>query len=77
MALPLLPAEVIASAEHQEEAEDGEKDDTVSRHHQATGSPFDLFKNKRWVGESVQWMSHVSHLFFIYLFIMKQSSQEL
>lgn len=47
MALPLLPAEVVAAAEHQEETEDGEEDDAVSCHHQATGSPFDLFKNRR------------------------------
>lgn len=52
--LPLLPTEVIAAAEHQEETQNGEEDDAVSGHHQATGSPFDLLKNKWWVSDSVQ-----------------------
>lgn len=39
--LPLFPAEVVSAAEHQEEAQDGEVDDGVPRHHQATGPPLD------------------------------------
>ncbi|KAG7227272.1 hypothetical protein INR49_000276 [Caranx melampygus] len=40
--LPLLPAEVIATSKHDEEAKDGEEDDSISCHHQTTGTPLDL-----------------------------------
>lgn len=38
-ASPLLPAEVVIGAEHQEEAQDGGEDHDVSRQHQSTRSP--------------------------------------
>lgn len=39
--LPLLPAEFIPTSEDDEEAQDGEEDDGISRHHQAAGAPPD------------------------------------
>lgn len=39
---PLLPAEVVVGAEHQEEAQDGPEDDHVPRQHQRARPPGDL-----------------------------------
>lgn len=42
--LPLFPAEIVSSSEHDEKAKDGEEDDGIPRHHQTTGPPLNLFK---------------------------------
>lgn len=39
--LPLLPAEVIPTSKHHKKAKNGEEDDSVSCHHQTTGTPLD------------------------------------
>lgn len=40
--LPLLPAEVVPASKDKKKAKDGEEDDNISCHHQATGTPLDL-----------------------------------
>lgn len=47
-ALPLLPAEIISSSKHHEKAKDGEEDDGVPCHHQATGTQLNLEKTHNW-----------------------------
>ncbi len=40
--LPLFPAKVISTSEYQEETQNGQKNDTIACHYQATGAPLDL-----------------------------------
>lgn len=39
--LPLLPAEIITPSKYHKKAKDGEEDDSVSCHHETTGTPLD------------------------------------
>lgn len=44
--LPLFPAEIVSSSEHDEKAKDCEEDDSIPCHHQTTGPPLNLFEKK-------------------------------
>lgn len=55
--LPLLPAPVIPTSKHDKKAKDGEEDDSVSRHHQSTGTPLDCAITGQNNGES-KWGYH-------------------